>query len=67
MKAKEWRAKTAEELREEIGNISKELFNLRLQKSRDQLENRCLIRSLRKDLARIKTILRESEMAKEVS
>lgn len=63
MKAKDLRAKTPDELRGEAVKIRKELFNLRLQKARDQLENVRLIRNLRKDLARVLTIIREKEKA----
>jgi large subunit ribosomal protein L29 len=59
MKAGELRAKTADELRENLMDLRKEQFNLRFQKASGQLENTARAFQVRRDIARIKTILRE--------
>lgn len=55
---------TTDEIREQITQKQEELFRLRFRGATQQLENPALIRSLRKDVARMRTILREREMAK---
>ena len=57
MKASEVRAKSGDELREQLLLLKKEQFNLRFQKATGQLENTSRVRSVRRDIARIKTIL----------
>ncbi len=57
MKASEVRAKGAEELQEQLLQLRKEQFNLRFQKATGQLENTSRVRVVRRDIARIKTIL----------
>jgi large subunit ribosomal protein L29 len=57
MKASEVRAKGDEELREQLLQLKKEQFNLRFQKSTGQLENTSRVRVVRRDIARIKTVL----------
>lgn len=64
VKAKELREKTDEELREELKRLRAELFNLRFQLSTGGLTNPHRIRMVRKDIARILTILRERELNK---
>lgn len=59
MKASEWREKTDEELRQERADARQEMFNLRMQSVAGQLEKPSRIRDLRKDIARIETILTE--------
>ncbi len=59
MKAAELRAKGAEELREQLLQLKKEQFNLRFQKASGQLEHTSRVREVRRDIARIKTILAE--------
>lgn len=59
MDAKELRAKTPEELREELTRLKKESFNLRFQQATGQLENTAAFRRARRDAARVKTILNE--------
>ena len=59
MKAEEIRKKTTDQLRTELQNLYKESFNLRFQKSSDQLENTSRIFKVRKLIARIKTIMKE--------
>jgi large subunit ribosomal protein L29 len=57
MKASEVRAKGGEELQEQLLQLKKEQFNLRFQKATGQLENTSRVRVVRRDIARIKTIL----------
>ena len=59
MKAREHRELTAEELRQQYEDTQKELFNLRLQQSMGQIEKATRIRYLRRDLARMLTVMRE--------
>lgn len=61
MKAKEIRTQSTQELQNELTNLKEELFNLRFQHATGQLENPLRIRQVRKDYARVKTILRERE------
>jgi large subunit ribosomal protein L29 len=59
MKAADVRAKTDDELKSELDQLAKERFNLRFQKASGQLENTNRVRQVRRDIARIKTILAE--------
>lgn len=59
MKAKELRELSAEELKDKEKEASQELFNLRFQKATGQLGNTAMIRKTKKNLARVKTVLRE--------
>lgn len=59
MKASQFRDQTLEELRERERELSEQLFALRLQKVTGQLEKPARVRQVRKDLARVLTILRE--------
>jgi large subunit ribosomal protein L29 len=59
MKASDVRAKTDDELKQQVDDLSKEAFNLRFQKASGQLENTTRVRQVRRDIARIKTILGE--------
>ena len=59
MKAGDVRAKTDDELKAELDQLSKEAFNLRFQKASGQLENTSRARHVRRDIARIKTELGE--------
>ena len=61
MKAKELRDLTEEELQEKGRELSQELFNLRFQKATGELGNTAMLGKVSKDLARIKTVLREME------
>jgi large subunit ribosomal protein L29 len=58
MKASDLRTKTADELRDSLLGLRKEAFNLRFQVASGQLENTARIRQVRRDIARIKTLLR---------
>ena len=59
MKAADLRDLTPEELQAKMKELSEELFNLNFQHSRQQLDNTARLPQARKDLARIKTVLRE--------
>ena len=59
MKAGDLRARTEDELTEEIETLGKEIFNLRFQRASGQLENTARVRQVRRDIARLKTIARE--------
>jgi large subunit ribosomal protein L29 len=63
MKASDIRARTLDELSEEVDTLSKEIFNLRFQRASGQLENTARVRQVRRDIARIKTILGERRRA----
>lgn len=57
MKAEDIRAKSEDELKDQLVSLKKEQFNLRFQKASGQLENTARVREVRRDIARIKTIL----------
>ena len=59
MNAQELRDKTPDQLRDELANLKKEAFNLRFQQATGQHENPARLRSVRRDAARVKTILNE--------
>ena len=63
MKANEVRKMNAEELNSKLGDLKKDLFQLRLQHATNQLENPAKIAEVKKDIARVKTILRELQLA----
>ena len=63
MKANEVRKMSANELETKLVELKKDLFNLRLQHATNQLENPVKIAELKRDIARVKTILRENELA----
>ncbi len=58
MKAVEIVTKTADELSDALASLKKEQFNLRFQKATGQLENTARMRQVRRDIARIQTVLR---------
>ena len=62
MKARELRELSNEELQSRIGELKGELFNLRFQSATGQLDNPMRIRKVRKNIARVHTILREREL-----
>ncbi len=62
MKAEELRGRTDDELRTNLRDMEQELFNLRFQMVTGQLENPMRAQHVRRDIARIKTILREREL-----
>jgi large subunit ribosomal protein L29 len=59
MKAADVRAKTDDELTEHLDTLRKEIFNLRFQRANGQLENTARVRQVRRDIARIETMLGE--------
>ncbi len=59
MDANELRGKTPDELRTELVNLKKEAFNLRFQAATSQLENTARVRQVRRDVARVNTILNQ--------
>ena len=63
MNATELRAKTPEKLREDLVALKKEQFNLRFQQATGQLENNARMRTVRRDAARVLTILNEKAAA----
>ena len=63
MKAKELRDLSAEELKEKEQGLSQELFNLRFQKATGQLGNTAMLGKTKRDLARVKTVLKELEIS----
>ncbi len=63
MKTADLRAKTPDELTDSLLDLRKEQFNLRFQKASGQLENTARVRQVRRDIARIKTVLRDSAQA----
>ena len=62
MNAKEIRQSTLPELNEQLTKLKEELFNLRFQLAINQLENPMRIVAVKKDIARIKTVIRENEL-----
>lgn len=58
-KATDLRAKTDDQLTEELGNLKREAFNLRFQAATSQLEKPSRVAEVRKDIARIKTLQSE--------
>lgn len=63
MKAADARARTDDELTGELDVLGKEIFNLRFQRANGQLENTARVRQVRRDIARIKTLLDERRRA----
>ena len=62
MKAKELRDLTSEELMSKLNDFKSELFSLRFQLATGQLENTARIKVVKKDIARVKTILAERKL-----
>ncbi|MCR9068490.1 MAG: 50S ribosomal protein L29 [Rhodobacteraceae bacterium] len=63
MNASELRDKTPDQLRDQLVQLKKEAFNLRFQQATGQLENTARMRSVKRDAARVKTILNEKAAA----
>ncbi|MBR9650847.1 MULTISPECIES: 50S ribosomal protein L29 [Thalassovita] len=63
MNAKELSEKTPDQLREELASLKKEAFNLRFQQATGQLENTARMRQVRRDAARVKTVLNQKAQA----
>ena len=62
MKATEIRELTADELNSKLRDLKAELFNLRFQLAINQLDNPMRISAVKKDIARVKTVIRENEL-----
>lgn len=60
MKTEDLRAKSPDQLKDDLVALKKEDFNLRFQKASGQLENTSRVRQVRRDIARIQTILTQS-------
>ena len=65
MKANELRDKSTEELQAQLTSLKKDLFFLRMQHATNQLDNPLKIQTVKKDIARVKTIIRERELRTE--
>ncbi len=63
MKAVDLRTKTPDELKDALMGLRKEQFNLRFQKASGQLENTARARQVRRDIARLKTVLQNLQQA----
>jgi large subunit ribosomal protein L29 len=63
MKAADVRAMSADELNDELLKLKKEQFNLRFQDATGQLEKTARVRQVRRDIARVKTIMAENKSA----
>lgn len=61
MNVQDLRAKSDEDLRKELYELNREAFNLRMQKGMGQLSRPSQVKTVRRDIARLKTILRERE------
>ncbi len=63
MLAKDIRTKTIDELTDELAQLKKEQFNLRFQKATGQLENTARVKLVRRDIARLKTVIGEKAVS----
>ena len=64
MKASDVRAKSADEMNDELASLKKEQFNLRFQRATQQLEKPARVREVRREIARVKTVLGQKAAAK---
>ncbi|MBQ6860422.1 MAG: 50S ribosomal protein L29 [Clostridia bacterium] len=62
MKAKEYMKMTSSDLEKELAELKTELFKLRFQSATNGLDNPMKIRNTKRDIARIKTVLKEKEL-----
>ena len=62
MKANEIRKMSSEELNNKVNELKNELFNLRFRLATGQLDNPSSIKNVKRDIARVKTIIREREL-----
>jgi large subunit ribosomal protein L29 len=65
MKTGEIRDMSADDIEARVSQLQEELFRLRFRSATQELENPMLLRTLRKDIARLKTVLRERELLSE--
>ena len=63
MKSKEIRSLSQDERRQKAAELKQELFNLRFQREIGQLENLAKVKQTKRDIARLRTIIREEELA----
>ncbi|MCE2516581.1 MAG: 50S ribosomal protein L29 [Alphaproteobacteria bacterium] len=63
VKAQDLRAKTPDELKTQLVSLKKEAYNLRFQGATGQLENPARMRTVRREIARVKTVLAEKATA----
>ena len=63
MKANEIREMSPAELNEKLASLKAELFNLRYQHAVNQLDNPIRLKDVKKDIARVKSVIREKELA----
>lgn len=63
MNASELHDKTPDQLRDELVSLKKESFNLRFQQATSQLENPARLRTVKRDVARVKTVLNQKAAA----
>ena len=63
MKASELRESAIDELQAKLKDLKEELFNLRFQLAVNQLENPSRIKAVKKDIARVSTVIRQIELA----
>ena len=63
MKAKELKELTMDELKQKLTELKKDLFNLRLQHAINQLDNPLKIADVKKDIARVNTVIHEKQFA----
>ncbi len=64
MKANEVRKMSAQELETKLNDLKKDLFTLRMQHATNQLDNPIQISMVKKDIARVKTIIREKQLGR---
>ena len=64
MKASELRGKSADELTQELSSLLRAQFNLRMQKATQQLSNTSQVRKVRRDIARVRTLLNQKAQVK---
>ena len=64
MKANELRAKSGDELQKELSELLKARFGLRMQHATQQLTNTSQIRKVRRDIARVRTVIKQQKAAK---
>lgn len=63
MKASELRSKSREQLQSELESLAKAHFSLRMQKATQQLSNTSQLRKVRRDIARVRTVMNEAKQA----
>ena len=65
MKTSDARAMTPDQIEDEVLKLKKEQFNLRFQRATGQLENTSRVRQVRRDIARLKTVVRQKKANKD--